>query len=37
MLALLEPVLIAFLGLAVGGIVISLYMPLFSLIAKMAG
>jgi type IV pilus assembly protein PilC len=37
MLALLEPVLIAFLGVAVGGIVISLYMPLFSLIAKMAG
>jgi type IV pilus assembly protein PilC len=37
MLAMLEPVLIAFLGLAVGGIVISLYMPLFSLIAKMAG
>jgi type IV pilus assembly protein PilC len=37
MLALLEPVLIAFLGLAVGGIVVSLYMPLFSLIAKMAG
>ena len=37
MLALLEPVLICFLGCAVGGIVISLYMPLFSLIAKMAG
>jgi type IV pilus assembly protein PilC len=37
MLAMLEPVLIAFLGIAVGGIVISLYMPLFSLIAKMAG
>jgi type IV pilus assembly protein PilC len=37
MLALLEPVLIGFLGFAVGGIVISLYMPLFSLIAKMAG
>jgi type IV pilus assembly protein PilC len=37
MLAMLEPVLIAFLGVAVGGIVISLYMPLFSLIAKMAG
>jgi type IV pilus assembly protein PilC len=37
MLALLEPVLIAFLGIAVGGIVVSLYMPLFSLIAKMAG
>src|SRR5580693_1640770 len=37
MLAMLEPVLIGFLGFAVGGIVISLYMPLFSLIAKMAG
>src|ERR1700730_15567681 len=37
MLAMLEPVLIAFLGVAVDGIVISLYMPLFSLIAKMAG
>jgi type IV pilus assembly protein PilC len=37
MLALLEPILIAFLGVAVGGIVISLYMPLFSMIAKLAG
>jgi type IV pilus assembly protein PilC len=37
MLAMLEPVLISFLGLAVGGIVISLYMPLFSMIAKLAG
>src|ERR1700733_8036317 len=37
MLAMLEPVLIAFLGVAVGGIVISLYMPLFSMIAKLAG
>src|SRR5690242_4190409 len=37
MLAMLEPVLIAFLGLAVGGIVVSLYMPLFSMIAKLAG
>jgi len=37
MLAMLDPVLICFLGIAVGGIVISLYMPLFSLIAKMAG
>jgi type IV pilus assembly protein PilC len=37
MLAMLEPILIAFLGLAVGGIVISLYMPLFSMIAKLAG
>jgi type IV pilus assembly protein PilC len=37
MLAMLEPVLISFLGVAVGGIVISLYMPLFSMIAKLAG
>lgn len=37
MLTLLEPILIAFLGLVVGGIVISLYMPLFSMIAKLAG
>ena len=37
MLAMLEPVIIAFLGVAVGGIVISLYMPLFSMIAKLAG
>jgi type IV pilus assembly protein PilC len=37
MLALMEPMLIAFLGVAVGGIVISLYMPLFSMISKLAG
>jgi type IV pilus assembly protein PilC len=37
MLTLLEPVMIGFLGTMVGGIVISLYMPLFSLIAKLAG
>jgi len=37
MLALLEPMLIAFLGVAVGGIVISLYMPLFSMISKLSG
>jgi type IV pilus assembly protein PilC len=35
MLTLLEPIMIAFLGVAVGGIVISLYMPLFSMIAKL--
>ncbi len=33
MLTLLEPVMIAFLGVAVGGIVISLYMPLFAMIS----
>jgi type IV pilus assembly protein PilC len=37
MLALLEPLLISFLGVAVGGIVISLYMPLFAMIAKLSG
>lgn len=37
MLAMLEPIIIGFLGIAVGGIVISLYMPLFSMIAKLAG
>jgi type IV pilus assembly protein PilC len=36
MLTLLEPVMIAFLGLVVGGIVIAMYMPIFSLISKMA-
>ena len=37
MLAMLEPVIIGVLGVSVGGIVISLYMPLFSMIAKLAG
>jgi len=37
MLTLLEPVMIGVLGFMVGGIVISLYMPLFSLIGKLAG
>src|SRR5271169_1757355 len=37
MLAMLEPVIIAILGVSVGGIVISLYMPLFAMIAKLAG
>jgi type IV pilus assembly protein PilC len=37
LLTLLEPVLIGFLGAAVGGIVISLYMPLFAMIGKLAG
>src|SRR5437868_5065057 len=37
MLAMLEPLMIAFLGVAVGGIVISLYMPLFAMIAKLSG
>src|ERR1700745_71085 len=37
MLAMLEPVIMGILGISVGGIVISLYMPLFSMIAKLAG
>jgi len=37
MLAMLEPVIIGMLGLTIGGIVISLYMPLFAMIAKLAG
>jgi type IV pilus assembly protein PilC len=37
MLTLLEPILIGFLGVVVGGIVISLYMPLFAMIGKLAG
>jgi type IV pilus assembly protein PilC len=37
MLALLEPAIIGLLGVMIGGIVISLYMPLFAMIAKMAG
>jgi type IV pilus assembly protein PilC len=37
MLAMLEPAIIGMLGVTVGGIVISLYMPLFAMIAKLAG
>lgn len=37
LLAMIEPALIAFLGVTIGSIVISMYMPLFSLIGKMAG
>src|SRR5271165_3878657 len=37
MLAMLEPIIIGLLGLSIGGIVISLYMPLCSMIAKLAG
>jgi type IV pilus assembly protein PilC len=33
----LEPAIIGVLGLVIGGIVISLYMPLFAMIAKLAG
>ena len=37
MLAMLEPAIIGVLGVTIGGIVISLYMPLFAMIAKLAG
>ncbi len=37
LLAMIEPVLIAFLGITIGSIVISMYLPLFSLIGKLAG
>jgi type IV pilus assembly protein PilC len=37
MLTLLEPVMIAFLGGVVGGIVIAMYMPIFGLISKLTG
>jgi type IV pilus assembly protein PilC len=37
MLAMLEPIIIGCLGLSIGGIVISLYLPLFSMISKLAG
>ena len=34
LLALLEPLMISFLGLVIGGIVVSMYLPMFSLISK---
>ncbi len=37
LLSAMEPMMIVFLGLVVGGIVISMYLPLFSLIAKLGG
>jgi type IV pilus assembly protein PilC len=37
LLTLLEPVMIAFLGGVVGGIVIAMYLPIFDLISKLAG
>jgi type IV pilus assembly protein PilC len=36
MLSLIEPLLIVFLGVTIGGIVISMYLPLFTLIGKLA-
>ena len=35
LLTLLEPVMISFLGVVVGGIVISMYLPIFDLISKL--
>ncbi len=37
LLAMIEPVLIAFLGVTIGSIVIAMYLPLFSLIGKLSG
>jgi type IV pilus assembly protein PilC len=37
MLTLLEPIMIAFLGGIVGGIVIAMYLPIFDLISKLTG
>jgi type IV pilus assembly protein PilC len=37
MLTLLEPMIIMMLGIVIGGVVVSLYLPLFSLIGKLAG
>ena len=37
MLTLLEPMIILFLGISVGGVVISMYLPMFKLIAQMSG
>ncbi len=36
LLAAMEPMMIVFLGVVVGGIVISMYLPLFSLIGKLS-
>jgi type IV pilus assembly protein PilC len=36
MLTLLEPVMIAFLGVVVGGIVIAMYLPIFGLIGELS-
>ncbi len=37
LLSAMEPIMIVFLGVVVGGIVISMYLPLFTLIGKLAG
>ena len=35
LLTLLEPVMIAFLGIVVGGIVVAMYLPIFGLISQL--
>jgi type IV pilus assembly protein PilC len=37
LLTLLEPILIALLGVVVGGIVVAMYLPIFDLIGRLAG
>jgi len=37
LLTAIEPIMIVFLGLVVGGVVISMYLPLFSLIGQLSG
>jgi type IV pilus assembly protein PilC len=37
LLTLLEPLMIAFLGGIVGGIVIAMYLPIFGLISQLTG
>jgi type IV pilus assembly protein PilC len=37
LLTLMEPIMILFLGITVGGIIISLYLPIFELVAKVGG
>ncbi len=37
LLTAIEPIMIVFLGIVVGGVVISMYLPLFSLIGKLSG
>ena len=36
MLTLIEPAMIGFLGVTIGGIVIAMYMPLFTLVGKLS-
>ncbi|ABF40392.1 type II secretion system protein [Candidatus Koribacter versatilis Ellin345] len=37
LLTLLEPIMIVLLGIMIGGVVVSLYLPLFSMVAKLSG